>query len=113
MLTAVVWDRITSEEATLLIASHLSHKAHPDIPKSQLPTIFPLAPPPEHRMYPAEELPGSSNESKGAWVFEGDDNAATHLIRNSLAGADRKTRGELLSLTGNVTRRLRDDITVT
>lgn len=108
-----VWDRMTSEEATLLLASYLSHPTHTDIPKSTLPANFHLMPPMTERLYPAEDLPGSKPRASGAWAYEGDQNAATHLIRNSLGGADRNKRGELLSITGKVTRYLRDDITVT
>jgi hypothetical protein len=46
------------------------------------------------------------------WCFEGDNCAATHLIRNALS-ADKKKRAELLSITGKVRRWFRDDITVT
>jgi pyruvate dehydrogenase phosphatase len=45
-------------------------------------------------------------------VFE-DDNAATHLIKNSLAGSDEKKRNELLSMRYPISRWLRDDITCT
>jgi len=113
MATDGLWDRITSEEATLLVASYLSHPKHEDIPKTSLPATYPLIPPIEPRPYPAEELPGSPDRADGAWVFEGDSNAATHLIRNSLAGADRQWRRELLSMRGKPTRQKRDDITVT
>ena len=108
-----VWDCLTSEEATLLVASHISHRTHSDIAKTDLPKKFRLLPQPKDRLYPAEDLPGTGQRSNGSWVFEGDDNAATHLIRNSIAGADRVRRGELLSLTGKITRRVRDDVTVT
>ena len=108
-----VWDCLTSEEATLLVASHISHRTHSDISKTDLPKLFRLLPQPKDRLYPAEDLPGSGSRSSGSWVFEDDDNAATHLIRNSIAGADRVRRGELLSLTGKITRRVRDDVTVT
>jgi len=111
-LTAV-WDSITSEEATLLVASYLKHPTHPDIPKAYLPQQFPLKPPPAERPYPAQDLPGTKSRADGTWAFEGDKNAATHLIRNSIAGGDRKERGELLSMTGKMTRWLRDDMTVT
>ncbi|RSH89527.1 hypothetical protein EHS25_002077 [Saitozyma podzolica] len=115
MATDGLWDRITSEEATLLVASYLSHPNHPDIPKVAIPNIFPLQPPlPEsQRPYPVQDLPGTGDRAAGSWVYEGDENAATHLIRNSLAGGDRKLRGELLSMHGGVTRWMRDDITVT
>ena len=108
-----VWDRITSEEATLLVAGYLAEPKRSDIRKAQLPAAFPLVKPSEPRPYPSQELPGSSGRSKGGWTFAGDDNAATHLIRNSLAGDDRGARAELLSLTGKMTRSWRDDCTVT
>ena len=124
-----VWDAMTSEEATLLVASYLSHPSHSDMHKSTLPIQFPLAPypgqkadatPPEQaaltassRLYPVEDLPGSAPRSNGTWCFAGDTNAATHLIRNSLGGGDVKKRRELLSLQGGVSRWFRDDVTVT
>lgn len=91
----------------------MRHPTHPEIHKSTLPLQFPLTPPLTNRPYPADPLPGTAEKSNGTWVFEGDSNAATHLIRNCLGGGDRKARNELLSVTGEVTRYLRDDITVT
>ena len=108
-----VWDRISSEEATLLVASYLAHRTHPDIPKAQLAKLFPLAPSTEPRPYPAEDLPGSPSRWVQNWTYEGDTNAATHLIRNAIAGADKKYRSEMLSLHGKVSRYKRDDMTVT
>lgn len=116
LATDGLWDRITSEESTLLLASYLAHPSHTPLPKSALPKRFPLAPPPPgaERPYPAQDLPAPTGEAASdTWVYEGDENAATHLIRNSLAGGDVKTRGELVSLSGKVSRWMRDDITVT
>ncbi|WVR03177.1 hypothetical protein IAU60_000168 [Kwoniella sp. DSM 27419] len=110
MATDGLWDRLTSEEATLLVASYLAHPKHNDIAKTVLPKMLPLAETKGERPYPAQDLPQPTDSS---WSFEGDSNAATHLIRNSLAGANRKNRAELLSMTGEVTRWMRDDITVT
>ncbi|WVQ72334.1 hypothetical protein IAR50_001885 [Cryptococcus sp. DSM 104548] len=111
MATDGLWDRITSEEAALLTASYLSHPTRKPIPKTSLPKLFPLAPPlpKSEQLYPAQELPQPEGET---WVYEGDENAATHLIRNSLAGGDVKLRGELMSLSGKVSRWMRDDVTV-
>ena len=95
------------------MASYLSHEKSSDIAKTSLPSQFPLEAPREPRPYPAEDLPGTGSRAHGSWVFEGDGNAATHLIRNSLAGGDRKLRGELLSMHGGMTRWMRDDITCT
>jgi len=80
--------------------------------KEKLATEIPLATT-EPRPYPVQEMPGKGKRKVGAWAFEGDANAATHLIRNALGGADRKERGELLSLHGKTTRYFRDDMTVT
>jgi pyruvate dehydrogenase phosphatase len=108
----IVWDRISSEEAVLLMASYLNPPTNSAIPKTQLAEQYRLAPPIEPRPYPADPLPATTDEKKsGSWVF-GDKNAATHLIRNSLAGGDQQKREELLSVHGDVARWLRDDISV-
>ncbi|WVO20711.1 uncharacterized protein IAS62_002010 [Cryptococcus decagattii] len=116
LATDGLWDRITSEESTLLVASYLAHPSHKPLPKSSLLKRFPLAapPPPSARPYPAQDLCAPTGEAaRDTWVYEGDGNAATHLIRNSLAGGDVTMRGELMSLSGKVSRWMRDDITVT
>lgn len=110
-LTAV-WDRITSEEAALLMAGYLAHPKREDVNKEKLASEITVAAT-EPRPYPVQEMPGTGKRKTGAWAFEGDDNAATHLIRNALGGADRKERGELLSLHGKTARWFRDDMTVT
>lgn len=76
---------MTSEEASLLVSAHLSHPDAPDTPKPLLTLIHPYAPPTHPRPYPAETLPGEEGRDEGSWVFE-DVNAATHLMRNGLAG---------------------------
>jgi len=110
-----VWDWTTSEEAALLLAAHLAHPEAPDIPKSLLPAIHQFTPPAEdsERMYPIESLPGAPGRDIGDWVFE-DGNAATHLIRNALAGMgwDRDVRRRVLSMREGYTRGIRDDTTV-
>jgi pyruvate dehydrogenase phosphatase len=107
-----VWDRITSEEAALLMAGYLAHPKRADVNKETLANEIPVRPT-EPRPYPVQEMPGKGKRSQGAWAFEGDANAATHLIRNALGGADRKERGQLLSMHGKTTRYFRDDMTVT
>lgn len=94
------------------MASYLSPPPSTSIPKTSLPEQYHLAPPIEPRPYPADPLPATTEEKKkGSWTY-GDKNAATHLIRNSLAGGDVEKRTELLSLHGDVARWLRDDISV-
>ncbi|OCF41513.1 hypothetical protein I317_04716 [Kwoniella heveanensis CBS 569] len=125
-----LWDKLTSEEAVLLLAAHSAHAHHTPISKSLLPTQFPqtpLTPSPsalafadgekhegeDTRPYPAEPLPGTvPSNSKGVWLFE-DDNAATHLMRNGLDGdGDKRVHGMTLSLPGGVARKVRDDTSV-
>jgi pyruvate dehydrogenase phosphatase len=106
-----VWDRITSEEAVLLTAAYLRHPSRDAVTKGDLPVQIPIKTS-DYRPYPVQDLPGSPSRRDGKWTFEGDSNVATHLIRNSLAGADLQKRGELLSLHGKVSRWMRDDITV-
>jgi pyruvate dehydrogenase phosphatase len=94
------------------MASYLNPPANGAIAKAHMPEQYRLGPPVEPRPYPALPLPATTEENKnGSWVF-GDKNAATHLIRNSLAGGDAQKRNELLSVHGEVTRWLRDDISV-
>ncbi|KAK4684063.1 pyruvate dehydrogenase phosphatase, partial [Tremellales sp. Uapishka_1] len=106
-----LWDRLSSEEATLLMAGYLAHPAHSDIPKTDMPKLFQLQPESDERPWPAEASPGMADKASGSWVFEGDTNACTHLIRNSLGGDDRELRRERLSLQGEAGRPARDDIT--
>lgn len=94
------------------MASYISPPPTSALPKTSLPEQFHLLPPVEPRAFPAEPLPATTDKKKnGSWVY-GDKNAATHLIRNSLAGGDTEKRNELLSMHGEVTRWLRDDISV-
>ncbi|WVQ81289.1 hypothetical protein IAT38_003412 [Cryptococcus sp. DSM 104549] len=107
LATDGLWDRMTSEEASLLLASHLAAQHSPDVPKDLLPSIFPHTPslPEDQHPFPKEEL-----ATTGSWVFE-DDNAATHLVRNSLGGGDRVLRKQFLSMRSPGVRAIRDDIT--
>ncbi|KAK4688528.1 pyruvate dehydrogenase phosphatase, partial [Tremellales sp. Uapishka_1] len=106
-----LWDRLSSEEATLLAAAYLEHPSHADIPKALLPQQFPLAAVSEPRPYPAQEMPGQGSRSRGGWVFEGDKTIATHLIRN-MFGDDRELRKRVFSASGGNARNMRDDVTV-
>ncbi|WVW84565.1 hypothetical protein I302_106599 [Kwoniella bestiolae CBS 10118] len=110
-----LWDKISSEEAILLLSAHYTHPKHAPIPKTKLPSLFPQFEPDtlRPRSYPAEDLPGTTaDNSKGCWLFE-DDNAATHLVRNGLDGdGDKKVQEMILSLSGNGTRSVRDDTSV-
>ncbi|KAJ3080579.1 hypothetical protein HK102_002959 [Quaeritorhiza haematococci] len=54
---------------------------------------------------------GEDGKKKKNWSFE-DENAATHLIRNALGGADEERVGKLLAIPPPYSRRYRDDMTV-
>lgn len=94
------------------MAAYLAEKRRGDVSKSVLAKELNVKTT-EPRPYPVQDLPGSGKRDAGQWVFEGDVNAATHLMRNALGGGDRKLRGELMSLNGKVARYFRDDMTVT
>jgi len=99
---------MSSEEASLLITAHLADPAtRPKIlTKAQLAQAHPFIPPQEPRLWPAEELPGTKDgDEKDTWTF-GDENAALHLIRNSLGPGNTEERKWRLS---GDSRRYRDD----
>lgn len=109
-----VFDRVTSEEATLLMATYLEHEDHPPITiaKTDLPSRISLSDPPTERPWPAEPLPGTSGRDIGQWVFANDENAATHMIRNSLPGhGNPEVHRMALSLRDSTARQFRDDMT--
>jgi pyruvate dehydrogenase phosphatase len=111
-----VWDKLSSEEACLLAAAYYDRPVRDPIAKTHLPKEYPLVPPAEgvKRPHPAEPLPGTMGVyAEGHWVFQGDDNAATHLIRNAMGRGDDWERQRMLSLTGPMARSCRDDTTVT
>lgn len=105
----IVWERMTSEEATLLIAAQTATSG--EVNKSALPQRFSFNEPSQDRPYPAEDLPGTTPlNSQGTWTFK-DDNSALHLIRNCLGPGDGFERRHLLSMRTPYVRAFRDDIT--
>ena len=126
-----MWDRLTSEEAVILVAEHLNRtqgscsgsdhsvqtKEAAHIPKAELPlkeafkSLMESDNASAPRPYPASDLPGSAARSNGNWTFK-DDNAATHLVRNSIGDGDEKVRRQLMSAVGDAgVRDARDDVT--
>lgn len=94
------------------MAKYLESTQSEDIPKTELPKLLGFVPPPEPRPHKANDLPGTGKRASGSWVFEGDNNAATHLIRNAFGAHDRTRHRQLLSMRGKNARRWRDDIMV-
>ncbi|WVQ80477.1 hypothetical protein IAT38_002582 [Cryptococcus sp. DSM 104549] len=107
MSTDGLWDRLTSEEASHLLTAHLSQRKQPDILQSDITSLFPHQDPLPEGEHP---YPKQDTATDGSWVFE-DDNAATHLVRNGLGGADRVLRRQMLSVKKPGVRQVRDDIT--
>ncbi|WVQ79005.1 hypothetical protein IAT38_001097 [Cryptococcus sp. DSM 104549] len=109
-----LWDRLTSEEAVLLTVGYLNNPAFGEMPKPVLPLIHKLERPDEgSRKYPQEAWPDERERCGDGkeWVFARDKNAATHLTRNALGGADELFRRQVLSLRGKGARQMRDDTT--
>jgi pyruvate dehydrogenase phosphatase len=99
---------MTSEEATLLLTAYSDEPAAPakSITKSQLARKYHYLSPREPRPWPAEDLPGSrEGDETDTWTF-GDENAALHLIRNSLGPGNTDERKWRLSAN---LRKYRDD----
>ena len=110
-----MWDMLSSEEACLLLAAYYDRPLRDPISKTELPHLYPFTLPLKgsRKPYPAEPLPGTTGVySKGEWVFKGDDNAATHLIRNGLGRGSDWERQRFLSLTPPWSRKYRDDTSV-
>lgn len=116
MFRILVWDALSSEEAVGLVASHLESTNHPPVPARHITSsLLPLSTE-SASIYPQPEYSpgGVKGQNRDCnWVYQ-DENASTHLIRNSLIGNDsKKNVRELLSMKPPVSRWLRDDVTCT
>lgn len=117
---------MTSEEAVILVAELLDNQIQGSVdaqgqgPGGLIPKwILPfqskfedlMASADKDRPYPADAMPGSEGRCKGSWVFK-DQNAATHLVRNSIGDGDEKLRRQMMSAVGDAgVREARDDVT--
>ena len=104
----VVWARMTSEEASLILSAHLADPtpSPKSVTKSHLPLLHPYAAAKGPRPWPAEDLPGTKEgDENDTWTFA-DKNAALHLIRNSLGPGNTDERKWRLSAD---LRKYRDD----
>jgi pyruvate dehydrogenase phosphatase len=104
-----VWDRLSSEEAALLTAAYLDEPTRPDVPKTDLPSLYPFAATRQPAPFPVSDAPGVGCKAKGIWVFDGDENAATHLIRNAINLGSRAVGQMSLSIRTREAKPLRDD----
>lgn len=107
----IVWDELSAEEATRLIAAHLEKPRSKDVAKKDLVKDVPMIPSGDRAAYTVG-LPGAfSDDLTGHWTFD-DDNAATHLVRNCTGRGDPWSRRRLVSMKDGLVRWMRDDVTV-
>ncbi|KEI41908.1 uncharacterized protein L969DRAFT_100456 [Mixia osmundae IAM 14324] len=109
MATDGLWDQLSNEEVVGLVGAYLDGERRPQtqsavVKKVRLSDTGIISP----------HVPRQTPQ-RGAgpsYVFE-DANIATHLIRNALGGANSSTLQALMSIPAPISRRYRDDITVT
>jgi pyruvate dehydrogenase phosphatase len=114
LATDGLWDELSNAEVVSLVAGHFQGLKG-NIRKSDLPSLVPTT------IGEASGIDGKSvarQESKarvaqtGSWAFK-DQNLSAHLIRNAFGGADEGHLRRLLSIPAPLSRRSRDDVTVT
>ncbi|KAL8279307.1 hypothetical protein RQP46_008344 [Phenoliferia psychrophenolica] len=113
LATDGLYDRLNNDEVVSLVGAHLSGLRGPQSRASVLAHVSPSSPTaglgPSHTHAPRQEPVRGEGD---IYVFE-DSNLSTHLIRNALGGAKREQVSALLSIPSPLSRRYRDDITVT
>ncbi|KAM0751610.1 protein serine/threonine phosphatase 2C [Meredithblackwellia eburnea MCA 4105] len=112
LATDGLYDRLENEEVVALVGAHLSGLRGPQSRQSVLSHVSPSTPDQSgstHTHAPRQEPTRGEGD---VYVFE-DGNLGTHLIRNALGGAKREQVSALLSIPSPLSRRYRDDITVT
>lgn len=77
------------------------------ISKSDLPSLVPTS-----SGTPTVEGKSKKKAQKESWAFA-DDNVSAHLIRNAFGGGDEMSLRQMLSIPAPLSRRYRDDVTVT
>lgn len=117
MATDGLWDQLSNTEVVALVGEYLN-RASPtgaspvstSVAKSSLAqTTFEGT----SKAGTISHTPSKSAQDDGpGWAFV-DNNVSTHLIRNALGGADEKQLHQLLSIPAPMSRRYRDDLTVT
>ncbi|MCJ1433714.1 hypothetical protein MMC27_003078 [Xylographa pallens] len=105
-----LWDRMKSEQAVLLIGKWLDRQAKPGTSKEEAPQKC------TYSQKIGSDVPLRSQmtswEVHAESIIVVDDNAATHLARNALGGADEELFRGMLTFRAPFSRNLRDDITV-
>lgn len=108
LATDGLYDRLSSEEVVALVGAHLNGLRGSQTRSSVMSkTLLPNLSDSQH----ATHRPAAGKED-AQWTFE-DRNISTMLIRNALGGAKGEQVSALLSIPAPMSRRYRDDITVT
>jgi len=99
-----LWDMFTPLQVVKIVGEHLQGKT----------TLTPVNPPANTRL---EDIANMLNKRQGEMKLKPEDkNAATHLIRNALGGSaygvDHIKLSKSLSLSQDIVRSMRDDITI-
>ncbi|KAF5372286.1 hypothetical protein D9757_009634 [Collybiopsis confluens] len=105
-----LWDVLTPEEVVSLVGGHLAGLKG-SISRDALPTLVPTSVANAGVDGKAGKQLARSTK-QGSWAFV-DDNLSTHLIRNALGGGDEKEVRQMMSIPPGMSRRYRDDVTVT
>ncbi|KAJ6490340.1 phosphatase 2C-like domain-containing protein [Mycena vitilis] len=110
LATDGLWDELSSEEVVGLVGGHLAGLSGA-VSKSALPTLVPTVS--GARAVEGKDVRRQRNGAdEGSWAFV-DENPSAHLIRNAFGGADTGALRRLLSIPAPLSRRHRDDVTVT
>ncbi|KAF9464875.1 phosphatase 2C-like domain-containing protein [Collybia nuda] len=106
LATDGLWDQLSSEDVVSLVGGHLAGLKG-TIPKSNLPSLVPTS-----SGTPTVEGKNKKRSQNESWAFT-DDNVGAHLIRNAFGGGDETSLRQVLSIPAPLSRRYRDDVTVT
>ncbi|MCJ1285555.1 hypothetical protein MMC26_004896 [Xylographa opegraphella] len=105
-----LWNRMNSEQAVLLVGKWLDKKSSPETSKADAPKQSPYSQRIGSDVPPRSQMTAWEVHAESIIVV--DDNAATHLARNALGGADEELFRGMLTFRAPFSRNIRDDITV-
>lgn len=114
LATDGLWDELSSREVVSLVAGHLAGLRAPSVSKADLPKQVPTRISDDAAGVEGKDAAYKSKQDRtdGHWAFV-DENIAQHLVRNAFGGADNQKLRRLLSIPAPLSRRFRDDVTVT
>lgn len=113
LATDGLWDELSSADVVALVGGHLAGLSGA-VSKSELSTLVPTSEStdPNAQTIEGKEALERRQAKEGAWAFV-DENVSTHLIRNAFGGADKEKLARMLSIPAPLSRKHRDDVTVT